>query len=60
MKDLTHDRVELFRFRPREPTDREIGVKAGAEENFIRIDVPDPRDHLLVHQEGFDPATSLL
>ncbi len=35
-------------------------MKAGPKENLIRVDVPDPGNHLLVHQEGFNPPTSLM
>jgi hypothetical protein len=35
-------------------------VQTGPKENFIRVDIPDPGDNLLMHQERFEPPTSLL
>jgi hypothetical protein len=35
-------------------------VQTRSKENLIRVDIPDPGDNLLMHQEGFKPATSRL
>ncbi len=60
MEDLTHDLVELFNPGRRKPAGLNMRVQTGSKENLIRVDIPDPGDDLLMHQEGFEPATSLL
>jgi ribosomal protein L19 len=35
-------------------------VQTRSKENLIRVDIPDPGDNLLMHQEGFESATSRL
>jgi hypothetical protein len=35
-------------------------VQTGSKENLIRVDISDPSDNLLMHQERFEPATSFL
>lgn len=60
MKDLAHDPVEHFNPGHRQSAELNMWVQTGSKENLVRIDIPDPGDDLLVHQEGFEPATSRL
>ena len=60
MEDLAHDLVELFNPARRQSADLNMRVQTGSKENLIRVDIPDPGDDLLMHQKGFEPATSLL
>lgn len=60
MEHLTHNLVKLFNPGHRQSADLNMRVQTGAKENFIRIDIPDPGDDLLMHQERFEPATSCL
>lgn len=59
MKDLAHDPVELFNSAHRQSADLGMGMQTGSEENLIRVDISDTGDDLLVHQEGFEPASPL-
>lgn len=60
MENRTHDLVELFKLTHRQPTDLSMWVQTGSKENLIRVDIADPGDDLLMHQERFEPATSRL
>jgi hypothetical protein len=60
MEDLTHGVVEAFNPAHRKSADLNMRVQTGPKENFIRVDIPDPGDNLLMHQERFEPPTSLL
>jgi hypothetical protein len=54
---LHHDSIELHHRLLSELIRRLIRVNPGTEENFIRINIPDARNHLLVHKQGFEPAS---
>lgn len=43
-----------------EATGSGVGMEAGAKQNLIGIDVPDPCDHLLMHEEGLEPPGATL
>jgi len=60
MENLRHDLVELFNLSHRQSADLNMRVQTGSKENLIRVDIPDPGDDLLMHQERFEPATSRL
>lgn len=60
MENLTHDLVKFFNPGHRQSTDLNMRVQTGSKKNLIRVDIPNPSDDLLMHQERFEPATSRL
>jgi hypothetical protein len=60
MENLAHDLIELFNPAHRQSASLNMWVQTGSKENLIRVDISDPSDNLLMHQERFEPATSFL
>jgi len=51
----------LIQLRPRRLTNprcRSVRMKPDPKQNLVRIDIADPGDHLLVHQERLESAAS--
>ena len=60
MENLTHDLVKFFKPGHRQFADLNMRVQTCSKKNLIRVDIPDPGNDLLMHQEGFESATSRL
>lgn len=58
-KNLPRDLVETFDLCHRQAVDLSIWVVSGPEKNLIRVNVPDPRNDLLVHEERLQPTPPL-
>ena len=50
------DREQLFDLPYGEATGPHVGMKPGAEQYFVGVDVSDSGDRLLMHEQGFQPA----
>lgn len=60
LQDRLHRVIELESRGLTEATDFSIRVQSSAKQNLVRIDIPDARNDLLMHQQGFEaPATAL-
>lgn len=53
-----HGSIQPLGGRPAQPVGRSIGVKAGTKQDFVRIDVADAGNHLLVHQKRLEPPAA--
>jgi len=42
----------VYRHSP-QPTHLAVRMEPGAKENFVRVNIPNPCNHLLMHQEWF-------
>lgn len=60
VKHLSSYKEKPFDSGGRKTISRDIGVQSCAKENLIRIDVPDPGNSLLVHEQWFQPAPPTL
>src|SRR5688572_720109 len=48
-----HRVVERAYCRPAQPTHITVRMESGVKENFVRVNVPNPCNHLLMHQQWF-------
>jgi hypothetical protein len=60
VKHLLSYKEKPFNSGGRKTISRDIGVQSCAKENLIRIDVPNPGNSLLVHEQWFQPAPPTL
>ena len=40
-----------------QPIHLTVRMEPGAKENFVRVNIPNPCDHLLMHQQRLQPST---
>jgi hypothetical protein len=60
LKDRLHRVIQLVPCGLTEATDLSIRVQSGTKQNLVRVDIPDARNDLLMHQQGFEaPAPTL-
>ena len=57
-QDLLHRVIEPPDCLGLQPAGHSIGMKSGAIQDFIRIDVADPGNDLLMHEQGFEAAAA--
>ena len=60
VKHLSNYKEKPFDPGGRKTISRDIGVQSRAKEDFIRIDVPNPGNSLLVHEQWFQPGPPTL
>jgi hypothetical protein len=60
LKHLLGYAKEPFDSGGRKTIRRDIGMQSCAKKDLIRVDVPDPGKRLLVHEERFQPAPTVL
>lgn len=53
-----HRSVQSLGGRPAQPVGGSIRMKAGTKQDFVRIDVADAGNHLLVHQKRLEPPAA--
>lgn len=58
-KNLSRDLVETFDLWHGQAIDLSIWVVSGPKENLVRVNVPDPGNNLLMHEERFQPTPPL-
>src|SRR6266508_6584614 len=58
-EDLLHAVIQPFDRGKLQPARRPIGMEPGAVQDFIRIDVTDPGERLLVHEQRLQPPSPL-
>ena len=43
-----------------QPIHLTVRMEPGTKENFVRVNIPNPCDHLLMHQQGLQASTPVL
>lgn len=52
-----HGVIESGYRRPAQLTHFTVRMESGTKENFVRVNIPNPGNHLLMHQQWFQPTT---